>query len=90
MRTVAYVACVLMLVMPFVGCGGGLKASSIKPYTDQLAATVPVLIDEALPFVDDPEKRERLEKYGKMAKAALLAIKAVVDASAAIEEKETN
>lgn len=88
MKRTAYAVVLLLLLLPFVGCAGGnLKASTIKPYTDQLAATLPVLIDEVLPLITDPEKRARIEGYGRTVTLAMLAIKAAVDAAAAAEPK---
>lgn len=86
---ILFVVLMVGLVVAMTGCaGGGLKASAVKPWSDQLAVAVPVLVDEALPLIEDPVKRARFEKYGKMAKAAAIGIKVVVDAATAAEKKE--
>jgi len=82
---------ILVLALACAGCGGGLKASLVKPYSDQLAVAVPVVVDEVLPLaleqVKDEAKRERIKKYGEMAKLAAAGIKTVVDAAAEAEKK---
>ena len=74
------------------GCGGGLKASAVKPYTDQLAAIMPVVEQEVGEVVDlyvpDVEKRERIKAALAGATLATKTLKAIVDAAAASEKAE--
>ena len=85
MRTIV---CLLVLALILPSCaGGGLKASTVKPYTDTLAANLPLLIDEALPLIPE-EKRAKFEEYGRIVTAAMLAMKTAVDMAAAAEKSE--
>jgi len=80
-----------LVILP--GCaGGGLKASAVKPYTDQLAAIAPVIEQEVGEVVDqyvpDAEKRERVKSALAIATKAAKALKIVVDVAAASEKAE--
>jgi hypothetical protein len=92
MKRIAIVVLVLVAIVVAPGCGGGLKASAIKPYTDQLAAVAPVVEQEVGEVVDlyvpDVEKRERIKGALAVATKATKALKIIVDTAAAAEDAE--